>query len=277
MAVVEGTGAPRREDPQGHAPLVQRREGGLLHLVLNRPAVHNALNGALLRALDEVLGAAAADPAVRVVILTGAGGKAFCAGADLDELAGLPAGDAHRELWRGQQVLQRLEQLPVPVIAAVNGLALGGGFELALACSFLMASTSAAFGLPETGLGLIPGYGATQRLPRLIGRPSALHLILTGERMDAARAYQLGVLPVPPVSPEELPAAAGQTAARIAARGPQANRRALEAVTAGMEAPLGAGLRLESSLAALAAASPEAAEGIRAFRDRRAPRFGDDR
>lgn len=270
------TNARRRED-RGDAPLAQRRDGPLLHLVLDRPAVHNALDGALLDALDEALQAAAADPSVRVVTLTGAGRKAFSAGADLDELAGLSAGDARRALGRGQRVLQRVERMPVPVIAAVNGLALGGGFELALACSFVIASTSAAFGLPETGLGLMPGYGGTQRLPRLIGRQPALHLILTGERMGAERAYQLGLVAVPPVSPDELSAAAGEIALRVAARGPQANHRVLEAVSTGIDAPLDTALRLESTLAALAVASSEAAEGIRAFRERRTPSFEDGR
>ncbi|MGH3320085.1 MAG: enoyl-CoA hydratase/isomerase family protein [Streptosporangiaceae bacterium] len=265
--------APTAGETSG--PLATDRDGSLLRVVLDRPAVHNALSGELLGALGATLRAAAGDTSVRVVVLSGAGDRAFSAGADLDELAGLSAGAARTVLRRGQDVLWQLEHMPVPVIAAVDGLALGGGFELALACSFVVASTSARFGFPETGLGLMPGYGGTQRLPRLVGRGPALHLMLTGARMGAERAHQLGLVAVPPMSPAELPGAADEIARRVASRGPRANRQVLEAVSAGSEASLDTALRLESTLAALAIASPEGAEGVSAFRERRDPTFED--
>ncbi|WP_329254629.1 enoyl-CoA hydratase-related protein [Actinoallomurus sp. NBC_01490] len=253
--------------------LLTERRDATLWLTLNRPGVHNALNAELLGRLDDALDEAAADTGVRAIVLTGAGTKAFSAGADLGELAGLPAERAHQVLARGGRIVGRLERSPVPVIAAVGGLALGGGFELALACSFIVAAERASFGLPETGLGLIPGYGGTQRLPRLIGRQAALHAILTGERITADRAYGLGMVAVPPVPREDLDATAERIAATVASRGPHASGRVLEAVASGLDSSLEAGLRLETGLAALCVADPEAAEGIAAFREHRAPAF----
>jgi len=256
-------------------PLVAERAGPLLRLELHRPAVHNALNDELLRALGAALHAATADPAVRVVVLAGAGPKAFSAGADLDELAGLSANEARAVLRTGQELLRRLAGMPVPVIAEVGGLALGGGLELALACTFIVASRDARFGFPESGLGLMPGYGGTQRLPRLIGSGPALHLMLTGTRMDADRAYQLGLVAVPPVAAEALRATTDEIARQVASRGPHAVRLILEAVAAGAEASLDTALRLEHTLASLAIASPEGKEGITAFLEHRPPAFGD--
>lgn len=258
-------------------PLVAERSGSLLRLELHRPAVHNALNDELLRALSTALQVAAADPTVRVVVLAGAGHKAFSAGADLDEFAGLSATEAWTVLRTGQELLRQLGGMPVPVIAEVGGLALGGGFELALACTFVIASRDARFAFPESGLGLMPGYGGTQRLSRLVGSGPALHLMLTGARMDAERAYQLGLVAVPPVATEALRATTDEIARQIASRGPHAVRLVLEAVAAGAEAPLDVGLRLEHTLAALAIASPEGKEGITAFREHRPPTFEDSR
>lgn len=256
------------------SPLLSERRGAVLRLTLNRPAVHNALNAELLGLLDGALDTAYADPGVRVIVLAGAGTKAFSAGADLDELAGLPAERAHEVLARGGRTIARLEDSPVPVIAAVGGLALGGGFEVALACSFIVTADQAAFGLPETGLGLMPGYGGTQRLPRLIGRQAALHAILTGQRIPAARAYALGLVATEPVPREDLDAVVDEVAATVAARGPHACGRVLRAVGACSDR---SGLQLETGLAALCVADPEADEGIAAFRERRAPAFPDGR
>ena len=167
---------------------------GVAEVTVNRPDKLNALNAATIAELDGCLAGLAADPAVRAVILTGAGEKAFVAGADIGELADLAAAAAERLAARGQALMDRIENLGKPVIAAVNGFALGGGCELAMACTFRYAADTARLGLPETGLGLIPGYGGTQRLPRLVGRGRALELILTGDMIDAAEALGLGLV-----------------------------------------------------------------------------------
>lgn len=256
------------------APLLADRSGPVATLTLNRPRVHNALNAAVLGALERAVTDLADDEGVRAIVITGAGERSFCAGADLDELAGLAAEDALAMLSRGQRVFRTIETCAKPVVAAVNGLALGGGFELALACTFAVTSSRAAFGFPESGLGLIPGYGGTQRLARLIGRHAAAHLMLTGERLGAERAYALGLAPLPPVPPEDLAGAVDDVASRIAERSPAASRLILRAVTA--ESPLEAGLGYESALAAIATASRDAAQGVAAFHERRTPVFGPD-
>ena len=217
---------------------------------------------------------------MRAIVLTGSGTRSFCAGADLDELGGLRADQAHDLLSAGQAVISRVERSPVPVIAAVNGVALGGGFELALACTFPILAQTAELGLPETGLGLIPGYGGTQRLARRVGSSVAAYMIVTGERITADRAYALGLTPIAPVPSDHLQEAARELALRICARGPRAIRAALLAVRHGSDGPLDAGLALESALAGVVTAGEEAAEGIEAFKARRTPSFGgadDDR
>lgn len=249
------------------------RAGPVAVLRIVRPEVHNALNARVLAQLDRALADLPGD--VRAVVLTGAGTKAFSAGADLDELAGLSAEQAHDVLSAGQEVVARLERSPVPVVAAVNGLALGGGFELVLASTFAVLAEHARLGLPESGLGLIPGYGGTQRLARRVGLPVAAHATLTGERITAERAYALGLTPVPPVPAEELLPRAIELATGIAARGPRAVRAILLALRHGADMPMAAGLALESALAGLATGSSEAAVGIAAFKARTAPEFGD--
>ncbi|HYH52035.1 MAG TPA: enoyl-CoA hydratase/isomerase family protein [Acidimicrobiia bacterium] len=250
--------------------LTEEDAGPLRWVRINRPAVHNALNRAVFDALDGVCTRAAGDPDLRVLFITGAGTKAFSAGADLDELAGLDVDAAHRVLARGRAVLDRLARLPVPVIAAVNGVALGGGFELALAATLVIAADNASFGLPETGLGLMPGYGGTQRLSPAVGQATALRLMLTGDRLSAAEAHAAGLLAVPPVPHNDLRAACETFGGKIAARGPRATARVLDAVRAG--APY-AGLDHELLLASMAVGSDEAAEGIAAFKERRTPSF----
>lgn len=255
--------------------LLAVEDGPVTLLRLDRPDVHNALNADLLGELDTAVARIAASGSVRAVVITGSGDRAFSAGADLDELAGLTAAEAHARLSRGQQVLNRIAACPVPVIAAVNGTALGGGFELVLAATFPVLAENAKLGLPEAGLGLIPGYGGTQRLVRAVGPQVATHAMLTGTRLTADRAYELGLAPVPPVPAGEVVDTALEIARGIAGRGPSAVQSVLGAVRAGADAPTEAGLRLESALAALAAGGPEATEGIAAFREKRAPAFGD--
>lgn len=244
-------------------------------LTINRPEVFNALNGDVLLRLREAIVAATANPHVRAVVITGTGKTAFSAGADLNELQGMTSGRAHETLRAGQQVLRDIERAAIPVIAAVNGVALGGGFELVLAATFPVLSTRASLGLPESGLGLIPGYGGTQRLPRAVGAQTAAYLMITDSRLDAERAYQIGLTPVPPVAPDELDATARTIAEQIAARGPGAVRSILSALEAGRDATLDAGLQLETGLAALAVGGVESDEGIGAFLERRPPSFVD--
>jgi enoyl-CoA hydratase len=242
---------------------------------LNRPEALGALNGRVLTALDEAFAALAKRPATRAIVLTSTGEKAFSAGADLDELAGLNSAEAHDMLSGGQAVLRRIELCQVPVVAAVNGLALGGGFELVLATTFPVLAEKATLGLPEAGLGLMPGYGGTQRLTRSIGPQAATHVMLTGTRLSAVRAYQLGLTPVEPVPREALLDTAVGIAEAIAGRGPRAVRSILTAVRAAADLPLDGGLTVESALAAMAAGGSEGAEGVAAFRERRPPKFAE--
>ncbi|WP_020500580.1 enoyl-CoA hydratase/isomerase family protein [Sciscionella marina] len=251
------------------------RCGSVTTVTIDRPAALNALNAEVLDALQAAVTEAAADPVVRAVVLTGSGEKAFCAGADLKELAGMGPDRAYPAMRSGQRVFRALERAPVPIIAAVNGIALGGGFELVLAATFPLLSTRASLGLPESGLGLIPGYGGTQRLPSAVGSRVATHLMLTGARMDAERAYALGLAPLPPVPPEELLPAATGIAETIAAQGPRAVRAILAAIDSGRDAPLDTGLAVETGLAATAVAGAESTEGVSAFLDRRPARFAD--
>jgi enoyl-CoA hydratase len=255
--------------------VVVTRSSATMTVRINRPEVFNALNGEVVRGIGLAVEQAAASPAIRVVILTGTGDKAFSAGADLKELRDLDPDRAQDVMRVGQTVMRQIERAPVPVIAAVNGVALGGGFELALASTFCVLSARASLGLPESGLGLIPGYGGTQRLPRRIGAPAAAHLMLTGARMDAERAYQLGLSPLPPVEAAELMDTVSALAARIAAQGPLAVRAILGALEDGRDAPLDTALALETALAALALTGRESAEGIPAFLERRPARFPD--
>ncbi|MBB4935294.1 enoyl-CoA hydratase [Lipingzhangella halophila] len=256
-------------------PSLTVEDGPVTLLRLERPDVHNALNSDLLGELDTAVARTAASGTARAIVITGSGDRAFSAGADLGELTGLDASEAHARLTRGQQVLNRIATCPLPVIAAVNGTALGGGFELVLAATFPVLAQNAKLGLPEAGLGLIPGYGGTQRLVRSVGPQVATHAMLTGTRLTADRAYELGLTPVPPVAADEVVTTALETARDLTTRGPAAIQSILSAVRSSADAPTETGLRLESALAALATGSPEAAEGIAAFREKRTPVFGD--
>ncbi len=243
-------------------------------VTLARPEKLNALDQATLLELDRVFehlrGQVAAG--LRAVIVTGAGERAFAAGADIAELAGLDAAAALEASRRGNRVFSKIAAFPVPVIAALNGFALGGGLELALACTLRIAAEHAKLGQPEVRLGLIPGYGGTQRLPRLIGRGPALQMLLSGEPVDAATALRLGL--VNQVVPAEgLMAAAEACAATIAANGPLAVQYCLEAVRAGAEGGLSQGLELESRLFGMSFATEDMKEGTRAFLEKRKPEF----
>ncbi|MBY4108322.1 enoyl-CoA hydratase/isomerase family protein [Rhodococcus fascians] len=257
----------------GDQPVIVSRDGTTTVVTLNRPGAHNALNKQVLNLVHAAIDDADTDLNCRAIVLTGTGVKAFCAGADLREIERLTGRDAFDYMAAGQAVFNAIARAGTPVIAAVNGVALGGGFELVLASTFAVMSRNATLGLPEAGLGLIPGYGGTQRLPRAIGRQSALHLMLTGSRMTADAAFTAGLCAVPPVASNNLMDTALEMAHVIARQGPCAVRSILRAVNDGLDSPLGAGLALESSLAAHAVSSSESVEGIAAFGERRPPVF----
>lgn len=246
--------------------------GKVRWLTINRPDKLNALNREVLTALEQAFSRAMGDSGVGAVVITGAGEKAFVAGADIAEFQGLSPAQAQALAQRGQELFSAIEQAPKPVIAAVNGFALGGGMELAMACHLRVASENAKFGQPEVKLGLIPGYGGTQRLPRLVGRGRALELLLTGRMIDAATALAWGLVNrVVPLA--ELHGAVQGLAEEVLAVAPTAVRRCLEAVRGGLEAPLPVGLGLEATLFGLCASTQDFVEGVAAFLEKRAPRF----
>lgn len=245
---------------------------GVRRIRIERPDKLNALNLATLDALLAAFDAAAADPAVRVVVLTGAGAKAFVAGADIAEMAALSAVEGRDFSRRGQVLMRRIERLPKPAIAMINGFALGGGLELAMACHLRVAADTARLGQPEINLGLIPGFGGTQRLARLAGRAAALELCLLGAPIDAARALQLGIVNRV-VAADALEAETGQLAARLAAAAPLAVRGLLDAVHVGGECGIEEGLEYETAQFGLMFATEDMREGARAFLERRSPAF----
>jgi len=252
---------------------VQYRTGDrIAWIVVNRPEKLNALNRATTREIAAAARQAVADEEVGVIIVTGAGEKAFVAGADIAEMSALNARDAQAFSRELNDCLGALEGASKPVIAAVNGFALGGGCELAMACHVRIASDTAKFAQPEVGLGLIPGAGGSQRLPRIVGRGRALDLILTGDIIDAAEAYRIGLVSrvVPAAS---LAAEAVAYAGKLLAKSPVALHRALEAVLSGAEMALADGLRFEASLFGLGFATEDMREGTRAFVEKRKPRF----
>lgn len=241
-------------------------------VTVNRPDKLNALDRHTLEALDRAFAEAADAAQVRVVVLTGAGPKAFVAGADIAEMAGLSAIQGRDFGLLGQRLMRRIERMPKPVIAAINGFALGGGLELAMACHLRVAADGARVGQPEINLGLIPGFGGTQRLLRLGGRAAALELCLLGEPIDAARALQLGlvnrVVPAAQLHEQVL-----QLAGRLAEAAPLALRGILDAVVSGGECALEEGLQFETAQFALMFATEDMREGTRAFLERRKPQF----
>ncbi|MCC7195224.1 MAG: enoyl-CoA hydratase/isomerase family protein [Gemmatimonadaceae bacterium] len=243
----------------------------IVTVTINRPDKLNALNADVLGELDTAFDAIAGDSGAGGVIVTGAG-RSFVAGADIAEIASEPPASLEAFAKRGQALFRRIEQSRKPVVAAVNGFALGGGCELALACHVRFASTKAKFGLPEVKLGLIPGYGGTQRLPRLVGRGAALRLILSGEPIDGPEAYRIGLADAV-AEPEALLPAARSFVASVLANGPVAVARALDAVDLALDLTLDEGLTAEARLFSSLGDTADMREGTRAFLEKRAAAF----
>jgi enoyl-CoA hydratase len=240
-------------------------------ITINRPEKLNALNAATIAELDAVAREVRARADIAGAVLTGAG-RAFVAGADISELAGQTPMDARERAARGQTAFRQFEICPKPIVAAINGFALGGGCELAMACHIRVASEAAKFAQPEVKLGTMPGYGGTQRLPRLVGRGRALQLLLTGETIDAAEAWRIGLVNrVVPAA--ELMDAARALVAQIVANGPLAVAMCIDAVDRGLDMPLVDGLALEAGYFGLLAATADMGEGTRAFLEKRSAQF----
>ncbi|MCA1581761.1 MAG: enoyl-CoA hydratase/isomerase family protein [Acidobacteria bacterium] len=246
---------------------------GIRTVTVQRPEKLNALNAQVLDAIDAAVIDAGRDASLRCLIVTGAGEKAFIAGADIGELAKLTPIEGREHARHGQAVLDRIEALPIPSIAAINGFAYGGGLELAMACTLRVASENVRMGLPETSLGILPGYGGTQRLARLVGRARAYELVLTASKgVTAAEAERIGLVN------RVVPAGQALTAARdmaraIAANGPAAVRYALDAIRSGIEMPSVEGRLLEATLFGLCAATADMKEGMTAFLEKRPAKF----
>src|SRR5712675_2098858 len=252
--------------------VLYEKKGAIAYVTLNRPKVLNALNKTTIGELTAAFGDARDDSAVRGVILTGAGDKAFAAGADIAEMSNNTAVEAVEATRRGQSLTDLIENLGKPVIAAVNGFALGGGCELAMACTIRFAAENAKFGQPEVKIGVMPGYGGTQRLPRLIGKGRALQLILSGEIIDAQEAYRIGLVN------EVVPGANLITRVeallnQIISNAPVGVKYSIEAVNKGLDTSLAQGFLLEASLFAICAGTEDKKEGTSAFLTKRPPKF----
>src|SRR5271156_3402898 len=252
--------------------ILLEKKTSIAYVTVNRPKVLNALNMATMEELRAAFHEIKNDDGIRVVILTGSGEKAFVAGADIGELAVQDAVIGKKYAHRGQSVLNLIENLGKPVIACINGFALGGGCELALACTMRLATDNAKLGQPEVKLGIIPGYGGTQRLARLVGKGLAMQMVLAGEMITAQEAYRIGLVNEV-VAPAELIPRAEAIAQKIIANAPLAVQYAMEAVNKGMEMTLAEGLYLESVLFAVACASEDKREGTTAFLEKRQAQF----
>ena len=245
---------------------------GIVTITLNRPEVHNAMNERMRQELTRCLGDLATSDAARVVVVTGAGERAFSAGADIREFVEPQVPVRCRESRKRVDFRQAMDRCPQPIIGAIRGYALGGGLELALACDIRIAGEDAQLGLTEVNLAIIPGGGGTQRLPRLVGRGRALEMILTGARIDAREAWRIGLVErVVPAA--DVLASARELARTLAEKAPVALRYAKEAVVKGLELPLADGLRLENDLATLLRTTEDRVEGAKAFLEKRKPRF----
>jgi len=252
--------------------LLYEKKGPIAYVTINRPKVLNALNRETIVELKRAFEDARDDSSVRAVILTGAGEKAFAAGADVGEVVNQSAVEAEEATRIGQGVTNLIENLGKPVAAAVNGFALGGGCELAMACTFRIAAEPAKFGQPEVKLGIMPGYGGSQRLPRLVGKGRAMQMILSGQTISAQEAYRIGLVNevVPNAS---VIARTEEILNQIIANAPLAVKFSLEAVNKGAETSLAEGLIIEASLFALCAGTEDKKEGTSAFLEKRAPQF----
>jgi enoyl-CoA hydratase len=252
---------------------VDEPEEGIRVLTVDRPEKLNALNAQVLEELDRAIASAESDAKLRCLIVTGSGEKSFIAGADIGELATLTPVEGREHSRRGQALLNRIERLPFPTIAAINGYAYGGGLELAMACTLRVASENARMGLPETSLGILPGYGGTQRLARHVGRARALELVLTSDKgLTAAEAERIGLVNRV-VEPGKALSAAIDIARKIGANGPVACRYALEAIRRGLDMPLAEGQAFEATLFGLCAATEDMKEGMGAFLEKRPAKF----
>ena len=250
--------------------LLYSQQTQIVTITLNRPKVLNALNSDLMEELEQVFALLQDDPGARVILITGSGEKAFAAGADISEFARTDAAEGERLALRGQAVFRAIETCGKPVIACVNGFALGGGCELALACTFRIASESARFGQPEVKLGLNPGYGATRRLPRLVGPSAAFKLMLTGEMIDAQEALRIGLVDQVIPATELIPRATA-LARQIASAAPLAVAACLEAVTLGADLPLDEACAVEAEIFGRLSETEDKREGVAAFLQKRTP------
>ena len=247
---------------------LETAQDGIATVTVNRPDKLNALNRDTVSELSDAFTRVRDDAVIRALIVTGAGEKAFVAGADINELAVLSPTEARALAMRGQAVFRALETLPKPTVAAVNGFALGGGLELAMSCAIRVASPNAKFGQPEVKLGIVPGYGGTQRLPRLVGRGRAIDMLITGEAIDAAEAHRLGLVNY--IAPlQELLPFCRSWMQKVLANGPHAVALALQAVDVGLDCGLEQGLRFEATAFGLTAATEDRREGTRAFLEKR--------
>ena len=252
--------------------LIFENQAGVGIVTVNRPKALNALNADTMAELDSLVDVIAKDPAVKVVIITGAGDKAFVAGADIAYMQALTAAAGRAWGKAGQSVFDKIENLPQPVIAAVNGFALGGGNELAMACDIRIATDRAKFGQPEVTLGITPGFGGTQRLPRLVGKGRAKELLYTGDMVDAAEAYRLGLVNKV-VAPAELMDAAKALAGKIMSRAPFAVQMCKAAVNEGLDTDLDTGIAYEAEVFGLCFATGDQKEGMAAFVEKRQASF----
>ncbi len=247
-------------------------DAGIALLTINRPEKLNALNAETVQELRDAVAHSASDAAVRALIITGAGERAFVAGADINQLAALSPIEAQAYAERGQNTFRDIEMLAKPTLAAINGYALGGGLELAMSCAVRVASENARMGQPEVKLGILPGYGGTQRLPRLVGRGRALEMLLSGEPITAAEAHRIGL--VNHVVPQtELLEFSRQWLRKVLANAPLALGLTLQAVDVGLEAGQAQGLRFEAAAFGLTTATEDKTEGTRAFLDKRLAAF----
>jgi enoyl-CoA hydratase len=254
-------------------PLVDvQHDGPITRVTIQRPKALNALNSAVLAELDEAVGRLAYQPGLRVVIVRGAGDRSFVAGADIAEMVSLDAHQARVFAERGQRVFTRIESLTQPVIAEVQGFALGGGLELAMSCDWIVASTKALLGQPEIDLGIIPGFGGTQRLARRVGAARARDLICTGRRIGAEEAFRIGLIDQMH-APEALREAVEALAATLASKAPAALREAKRAISRGVDTTLEAGLAIEARAFGDCFATADAREGLRAFLEKRPAKF----
>lgn len=253
--------------------LIYNQKGKVAFIELNRPKALNALNKALLKELKTALDNIDKDENIRVLVISGSGEKAFVAGADISELQAMDPGQAREFADLGQCVMDKIESLKIPVIASVKGFALGGGSELALSCDFIYAADNAVFGLPELTLGLIPGFGGTQRLSRLVGKNMAKELILTAKKIKAEKALELGIVNKI-CSLEELDFYVEKTAAKIASLGKWTLRAVKESINKGMDVDLKSGCVIEKNVFSICFSTEDAKEGTKAFIEKRAPEFG---